>query len=63
MTIGAQIAKLKERFGLSQVVLVGDRGMIAQTRIDEELKPAGLDWITALKSSAIRELLDAGAST
>jgi transposase len=61
MTIGTQIAKLKERFGLSRVVLVGDRGMIAQTRIDEELKPAGLDWITALKSSAIRDLLDAGA--
>ncbi len=60
MTIGAQIAKLKERFGLSRVVLVGDRGMIAQTRIDEDLKPAGLDWITALKSSAIRQLLDAG---
>jgi hypothetical protein len=61
MTIGTQIAKLKERFGLSRVVLVGDRGMIAQSRIDEELKPAGLDWITALRNSAIRELLNAGA--
>jgi transposase len=61
MTIGAQIAKIKERFGLSRVVLVGDRGMITQARIDEELRPAGLDWITALRSSAIRELLDAGA--
>ena len=61
MTIGAQIAKIKERFGLSRVVLVGDRGMVTQARIDEELKPAGLDWITALRSSAIRELLDGGA--
>jgi transposase len=61
MTIGAQITKLKERFGLSRVVLVGDRGMITQARIDEELKPAGLDWISALRNSAIRELLDAGA--
>ena len=61
MTVGAQIAKLKERFGLSRVVLVGDRGMITQARLDAELKPAGLDWITALRSAAIRELLDGGA--
>jgi transposase len=60
-TIGTQIAKIKERFGLSRVVLVGDRGMITQARIDEELKPAGLDWITALRSAVIRELLDDGA--
>jgi transposase len=60
-TIGTQIAKIKERFGLSRVVLVGDRGMITQARIDEELEPAGLDWITALRSAAIRELLDDGA--
>jgi transposase len=61
MTLAAQITKIKERFGLTRVVLVGDRGMIAQSRIDEELKPAALDWITALRSSAIRNLLDAGA--
>ncbi len=61
MTLGAQITKIKERFGLSRVVLVGDRGMITQARLDEEIKPAGLDWITALRSSAIRELLDGGA--
>jgi transposase len=61
MTLGAQIAKIKERFGLSRVVLVGDRGMITQARLDEEIRPAGLDWITALRSSAIRELLDGGA--
>jgi transposase len=60
-TIGTQIAKIKERFGLSRVVLVGDRGMITQARIDEELEPAGLDWITALRSAVIRELLDDGA--
>jgi hypothetical protein len=40
MTIGAQITKLKERFGLSRVVLVGDRGMITQARLDEELNRA-----------------------
>lgn len=61
MTLGTQITKIKERFGLSRVVLVGDRGMITQARLDEEIRPAGLDWITALRSSAIRELLDGGA--
>ena len=43
------------------MVLVGDRGMITQARIDEEIKPAGLDWITALRAPAIRALVDAGA--
>src|SRR5205085_11929537 len=47
MTLSTQIDKLKERFGLSRVVLVGDRGMITSARIRDELKPAGLDWITA----------------
>ena len=61
MTLGTQITKIKERFGLSRVVLVGDRGMITQARLDEEIRPAGLDWITALRSSAIRELLEGGA--
>jgi len=61
MTLAAQIDKLKERFGLSRVVLVGDRGMITSARIREELKPAGLDWITALRAPQIRALLDTGA--
>ena len=60
-TLSAQIAKLKERFGLSRVVLVGDRGMITSARIRDELKPAGLDWITVLRAPQIRALLDAGA--
>jgi hypothetical protein len=59
MTLARQIAKLKERFGLSRVVLVGDRGMITSARIRDELKPAGLDWITALRAPQIRTLLDA----
>ena len=46
-TLARQIAKLKEHFGLERVVLVGDRGMITETRLEETLKPAGLDWITA----------------
>ena len=60
-TLGAQVAKLKQRFGLDHVVLVGDRGMITQARITEDIKPAGLDWITALRAPAIRGLLEGDA--
>jgi hypothetical protein len=59
-TLGNQIAKLKERFGLKRVVMVGDRGMITQARIEEELKPAGLDWITALRAPALQHLAAEG---
>jgi Transposase DDE domain len=60
-TLASQIAKLKERFALERVVLVGDRGMITQARLEETLRPAGLDWITALRAPAIRSLVEAGA--
>jgi Transposase DDE domain len=60
-TLAAQIDKLKRRFGLSHVVLVGDRGMITQARIDEELRPAGLDWITALRAPALQALVGGDA--
>ncbi len=60
-TLAPQITKLKQRFGLDHVVLVGDRGMITPARIDEELTPAGLDWITALRAPAIRSLVEGGA--
>jgi hypothetical protein len=55
-TLAGQIAKIKDRFGLKRVVLVGDRGLITSARIEEELQPAGLDWITALRAPAIRTL-------
>ncbi len=61
MTLGAQVDKLRRRFGLSKVVLVGDRGMLTEARIREEVAPAGLDWISALRSSAIRRLVESGA--
>jgi transposase len=61
MTLAAQIDKLKRRFDLTHVVLVGDRGMITQARLKEDIKPAGLNWITALRAPEIRALLDAGA--
>ena len=60
-TLTSQVSKLKERFGLDHVVLVGDRGMITQARITEDLTAAGLDWITALRAPAIKGLRDAGA--
>ena len=60
MTVGAQIDKLRQRFGLNRVVLVGDRGMLTEARIREEVEPAGLDWISALRSSAIRQLVESG---
>jgi hypothetical protein len=59
-TLGNQITKLKDRFGLKRVVMVGDRGMITQARIEHELKPAGLDWITALRAPAIQKLAAEG---
>jgi Transposase DDE domain len=59
-TLGVQIDKLKQRFGLKHVVLVGDRGMITRARIDEELRPAGLDWITALRAPDIQSLAVGG---
>jgi Transposase DDE domain len=61
MTLTSQVTKLKERFGLDHVVLVGDRGMITQARITEDLSKAGVDWITALRAPAIKALRDAGA--
>jgi len=61
MTLATQVEKLKQRFHLDHVVLVGDRGMITQARITEDIKSAGLDWITALRAPAIKELLNSGA--
>jgi transposase len=61
MTLAKQVEKLKQRFHLDHVVLVGDRGMITQARITEDIKSAGLDWITALRAPAIRALLESGA--
>ena len=60
-TVGPQIDRLRNRFGLSKVVLVGDRGMLTEARIRDDVKPAGLDWISALRKPAIRSLMEAGA--
>jgi hypothetical protein len=60
-TLASQIKKLKQRFGLTHVALVGDRGMITNARIRDDLQPAELDWITALRGPAIRALMSQGA--
>jgi transposase len=60
-TLSSQIQKIRRRFGLERVVLVGDRGMITEARIREELEPVeGLQWITALRAPAIRKLAEGG---
>src|ERR1700724_2152981 len=60
MTLAAQIDKLKQRFKLQRVVMVGDRGLLTSARIEQTLRPAGLDWITALRAPAIKQLAAAG---
>lgn len=60
-TVAPQVEKIRQRFGLSRVVLVGDRGMITQARIREDLQPVeGLSWITALRAPAIQALAQQG---
>jgi transposase len=60
-TLTTQIKKLKTRFGLTNIALVGDRGMLTSARIEKELRPAHLDWITALRAPQIKTLVEAGA--
>jgi len=59
-TVASQITKLKDRFKLQRVVVVGDRGMITDARIEQGLRPADLDWITALRAPAIKDLAAEG---
>jgi len=60
-TLATQIEKLKNRFGLSRVCLVGDRGMLTNARIRDEVRPAQLDWISALRAPQIKALVKEGA--
>jgi transposase len=57
-TLADQISKLKQRFRLARVVLIGDRGLITEARIEETVKPAGLNFVTALRAPAIRSLAE-----
>src|SRR6059058_1749018 len=60
LTLSTQIDKLKQRFRLQRVVMVGDRGVLTSARIEQTLRPAGLDWITALRAPAIKQLAAEG---
>jgi transposase len=59
-TIPDQVDKLRTRFDLRRVVLVGDRGMITNTRIEEFRAHEAIGWISALRTEAIRNLVDSG---
>ena len=63
-TVAAQVDKIRTRFGLHRVVLVGDRGMLTAARIREDLAGVdGLRWITTLRAPTIRKLVAAGTVT
>ena len=56
-TVASQVQRIRRRFRIDRVALVGDRGMVTTARIREDLQPAGLDWISALTTQGIRKLL------
>src|SRR6266567_2068885 len=59
-TVAAQVTKVKDRFGISRVVLVGDRGMLTAARLRQDVRPAKLDWITALRAPQVKALVRDG---
>ena len=59
-TVAAQVTKVKDRFGITKVVLVGDRGMLTAARLREDVVPGGLDWITALRAPQVKALVRGG---
>jgi transposase len=60
LTFLPAVQRVRERFGVAQVVMVGDRGMVSQKAIDDLRGQGGVDWITALKSASIRSLVEQG---
>jgi transposase len=60
-TVASQVSKLRERFHLERIILVGDRGMLTEKRIEDDLRPhQGLEWITALRAPQIQKLAGQG---
>jgi hypothetical protein len=59
-TVASQIDKFKDRFGIGRVALVGDRGMLTAARLREDVVPAALDWITALRAPQVKKLVRGG---
>ena len=60
-TVADQVEKLRIRFGLERVVLVGDRGMLTQTQLEVVRQHPGIGWISALRSDGIRKLVAGGS--
>jgi len=60
-TVTSQVQKVRERFGLTHVCLVGDRGMLTRARLKEDVLPAELDYLTALRAPEIKGLVEGGA--
>jgi transposase len=60
LTLMPEVRRLREHFGIEQLVMVGDRGMISRKAIDEMRQVEGIGWITALKSASIRALVEQG---
>jgi hypothetical protein len=61
VTVAAQVSKVKNRFGITKVVLAGDRGMLTAARLREDVRPADLDWITALRAPQVKALVGEGS--
>ena len=59
-TVAAQVSRVKDRFGITKVVLAGDRGMLTAARLREDIAPAHLDWITALRAPQVKKLVRGG---
>ncbi|MDR3100383.1 MAG: IS1634 family transposase [Paraburkholderia sp.] len=55
-TVASQVEKLRDRYGIGKIAWVGDRGMLTQARIDTELRPAGLDWVSSLRAPQVSTL-------
>ena len=55
-TVAAQVSKLKERFGIQSIAWAGDRGMLTTARIEQVLKPQGMDWVSSLRAPQIAQL-------
>ena len=57
-TVAAQVTKLKDRFGIAHLAWVGDRGMLTSARIEQVLKPEGMDWVSSLRAPQIAQLAE-----
>ena len=55
-TVAAQVSKLRDRFGIERIVWAGDRGMLTSARIEQVLKPQGMDWVSSLRSTQVMQL-------